>query len=353
MKARPTKTNKYSFYLILGLLALATTYVMWGYLAMLFLALVVVMVFEPVFEWLRARIKHSGLASFLTTLIFLIVMVIPLGFLVSVALTQASELISMMSYQLAKVEWSKSGMVQLAENIYPGLGNQLEEVIVNQQNQLIQMVQSAAQGLGQIVTKGVLPIVASGAKAIFDGVIFIMLLIYLFPVKKKLFERIKGLSPLDKTRTELLVRRFEQMVGVTIKSTLLVGLVQGTLGAIMLTILGVKASALWGLMMAIAAFIPLGSGLVWWPIGISLILTGWWVKGIIWIGFGLLVISTMDNVVRSKVISQGESALPELVTFLSVLGGMQVFGFLGFILGPIISILFLTALEFYRQDRKI
>ena len=81
-----------------------------------------------------------------------------------------------------------------------------------------------------------------------------------------------------------------------------------------------------------------------------MIVMGQWVQGIVLLVWGALVISSVDNVVRPKVMGQGEEGLPEVVTLISVLGGIRVFGFLGFIYGPLVVGLCLTAVQIYREQ---
>lgn len=348
-----TWLSKYSFYLVLLLLGAGSLYVIWNYLGLMFLALILVIVFEPLFEQLKRKTKREGVAALLTTLIVLGVLIIPMGLLVGLAVQQAHVLIISISSQVAWNQLQQSELLIWLQHQVPDVGKALGGLLEAQQGQLTTLIGSLAQNLGQVVTKGIIPIVAGTVQAIANSIIFIILLAYLFPIKKKLFKVLADLSPLDKKHTARFIRRFEVVIRATVKSTLFVGLVQGVLGAVMLTILKVPGAAVWGLMMGLAAFIPLGSGIVWWPIGIILILTGQWISGLIWLGYGLLVISTVDNVVRSKVLGAGESALPELVTLLAVLGGVQAFGFVGFMLGPVIVAMFITALQVYLEEKVL
>lgn len=346
-----TWLSRYSFYLVLLLLGIGSFYVIWNYLSLVFLALILVIVFEPMYEQLKRRVKREGLAALLTTLLVLGVLIIPMGLLIGLAVQQAHILVLSISSQIAWNELEQSQLMVWLQNQVPDVGKALEGLLQAQQGQLTSLISTLAQNLGQVVTKGIIPVVAGTVQAIANVVIFIILLGYLFPIKKKLFKTLSDLSPLDSRHTVRFIRRFEVVIRATVKSTLFVGLVQGLLGAIMLTVLHVPGAAVWGLMMGLAAFVPLGSGLVWWPIGIILILSGQWIQGLIWLIYCILVVSTADNLVRSKVLGSGESALPELVTLLSVLGGVRAFGFVGFILGPVIVAMFITALQVYLEEK--
>ncbi|OGV96188.1 hypothetical protein A2W24_05100 [Microgenomates group bacterium RBG_16_45_19] len=346
-----TWTPRHSFYLVLGALGLASLYVAWDYLGLMFLAVILVIVFEPVYDYLLSKVKRPAWAALLTTLTVLGVIVVPLAVLVGLAVQQARLLVIGISSQIAWQTWQQSQIMVGLERWAPEIGQQIETALQSQEGQVTQLIQTMAQSLGQVVTKGIIPAVTGTVQVVADSLIFVLFLGYLFPVKKQLFSRLASLSPLAKGHHARFMRRFEVVIRATVKSTLLVGLVQGVMGAVMLTILKVPGAAVWGLMMGLAAFIPLGSGVIWWPIGVILILSGRWLTGLIWLGYGILVISTVDNVIRSRVLGTGESALPALLTLMAVLGGVKAFGFMGFILGPIIVALFLTALQVYLEER--
>lgn len=182
-------------------------------------------------------------------------------------------------------------------------------------------------------------------------------LYYFLMEGRNLVSRVMYLSPLKNSHEKLLVDKFVSMTRATVKGALVVGLVQGVIAAMVFMIAGVPSASIWGGLVMLFSLIPLlGSGIVWLPIGIVLLLIGHLWQGMLVITMGFGVISTIDNFIRPKLVGSGVQMHPLLVLF-ATLGGLSMFGFFGFIIGPIIMALFLTlwdiyAIEFRRQLKK-
>ena len=131
----------------------------------------------------------------------------------------------------------------------------------------------------------------------------------------------------------------------------LAALGQGTLAGLGYTIAGVKAPVLFGAITALLALIPMGATLVWFPIGIMLILTDQPWPGIGLLLWGFLVVSTVDNVIRPLVIS-GASRVPFLVVLFGVLGGLSAFGAVGLFLGPVILAVLLSVWQAWLRQQQ-
>jgi len=125
---------------------------------------------------------------------------------------------------------------------------------------------------------------------------------------------------------------------------------QGVLGGLAFWILGVPNPILWATILAFICMIPIaGSFFVWLPVSIYLVMTDHWGKAILLGLWGLLVISTIDNVLRPKLI-KNQTKLHELFVFFSVLGGISVFGLLGIVFGPVILAITLGLLQTFKQE---
>jgi predicted PurR-regulated permease PerM len=141
-----------------------------------------------------------------------------------------------------------------------------------------------------------------------------------------------------------------ELIGVTISSGLLVAAIQGLLGGLLFWALGIHASVLWGVTMAMLAFLPLiGPWLVWGPAGLVLILSGSTGRGITLLVLGFLLVSGVDNVLRPILIAD-RSQLHGLMVFISILGGISAFGLLGVVLGPLIVATAVGLMKGYRES---
>ena len=178
---------------------------------------------------------------------------------------------------------------------------------------------------------------------------FIMLftMFYFFRDGPLLLRRLHQLSPLE-PRYELgLIERFVSVSRATIKGTLFIGLIQGTLGGITLWAFDFSSPALWGVVMVVLSIIPLvGTWMVLYPAGLFEILTGNLWSGIAIVLITALIISSVDNILRPYLVGR-DTGMHDLLVFFSTLGGLSVFGVMGFIIGPVLAALFVSLLEFY------
>lgn len=144
--------------------------------------------------------------------------------------------------------------------------------------------------------------------------------------------------------------RFIMISRATLKGSLVVAIVQGSLVGITLSIAGVPSAVLWGLVAVFFSLIPMiGTAIIWVPAGIiSLIMGNVW-QGLFILITGALLISTIDNFLRPKLVGN-ETSLHPLLVFFSSLGGIFAFGLAGFLLGPVVVVLFTTLLDMYKSE---
>jgi predicted PurR-regulated permease PerM len=158
---------------------------------------------------------------------------------------------------------------------------------------------------------------------------------------------IKKLLPFSEQQKDKLEERVKEMVIAAIYGGLAVAVAQGILGGIAFYTFGLPSPAFWGTVMAIFSLVPLfGCTTIWLPTGIYLLITGSIAKGIGFLVYCVVFITSIDNIIKPLVIG-GRTKLHTLLVFFSVLGGINFFGFVGFILGPLITALCLSLLEIY------
>ena len=184
--------------------------------------------------------------------------------------------------------------------------------------------------------------------------VFVMLHLLFFLLRDgdTLLAYLRRAMPLPPEQQQVLFDRFTSTVRGVLKGDFVVAAVQGILGGLIFWVLGIGAPILWGALMAVLSLLPvLGTGLVWAPAAIYLLLTGSVWKGIVLLVFGTLVISTIDNVLRPLLVGTDVN-MPSYVVLVSTLGGIAIFGVNGFIIGPLVAVLFLTAWDMYLQVRE-
>ena len=183
-----------------------------------------------------------------------------------------------------------------------------------------------------------------------DIFITLFTMFYFFMDGESLLRRIRYLFPVRTQYFDFISSRFLLITRATITGTLVIGVIQGTLGAITLLIFGIRAWLLWGFIMVILAILPLlGAWLVLIPAGIIQLLLG-----NLWQGVGILItsfilISNIDNVIRPRLVGRG-AKMHDLLIFFSTLGGLSLFGVSGFITGPVIASFFVSVIDIYETE---
>ena len=158
--------------------------------------------------------------------------------------------------------------------------------------------------------------------------------------------------PLHSAQRRALAQKFIAVVRATIKGNMIVAIVQGGLGGLIFWGLGIGGAVLWGVSMAFFSLLPaVGTGLVWVPVAIYLFATGAMVKAGILVFCGLFVIGMVDNVLRPILVGR-DTRMPDYVVLISTLGGLQLFGLSGFVIGPVIAALFLAVWEIFIALRR-
>ena len=158
--------------------------------------------------------------------------------------------------------------------------------------------------------------------------------------------------PVERAITERLAERFLGIVRATIKGTGVVALVQGALATITLMIAGVPSALLFGVITAIFALVPvIGSGAVWLPAGVWLLLAGDYWQGLFVLLTGFFIISSSDNVLRPILVGR-DTGIPDWIILVTTLGGISLVGISGIVLGPLVAGLFLASWSILREQRE-
>ncbi len=180
--------------------------------------------------------------------------------------------------------------------------------------------------------------------------IMIYILFFLFKDGNAWYAKIIHILPLGDRKEKYLFKQFASMVRAVFKGSFIIAIVQGLLGMLLFAFVGIPSPVVWGALMMLLAFIPaVGPALVWAPAGVILWITGDVMSAIVVFAVGVLVISMIDNILRPILMGK-DTALPDLLIFLSVLGGLSTFGMAGIIIGPVIATLFVAVWELFEKD---
>ena len=312
------------------------------------LAAVFVGLFYPLYGWfLRVFRNRKSLSSLVCCLILLLGLLMPVFIVANLVSGEAIHF-----YQNAEQTVEKliqQGNESLLKNIKEHkLIRKLNLDKIDWQSSIQESAKAAAKLLATVInkaSKGTFQLLANLFLTFFA-------MYYFFRDGDKLIQRLKYLSPLADKYKEALIFRFISVSRATIKGTLLVGLIKGFIGGFTFWIFGIASPVLWGVVMVILSIIPmLGSWIVMIPAAIIMIVIGQIGKGIALFLISTLIISSVDNILGPRLVARG-SGMHDLLIFFSILGGISMFGVMGFIVGPIIAALFLSILDVYSIEFK-
>ncbi|MCD1633901.1 AI-2E family transporter [Martelella mediterranea] len=210
----------------------------------------------------------------------------------------------------------------------------LEELQGRLDAALVEVTQWAAPqalGLGQ----GAIRIIANAG-------VLLYILFFLLRDGAALSATVRKSSPLTPRQTEQFLDKFSRVITATVRGSVVIALVQGTIGGIVFWLLGMDGALLWGVVMAFLSLLPvIGAAAVWVPAAFYLLLSGDVIKGLILLATGILVISLVDNLLRPPLVGKG-ARMPDYLILVSTLGGITLMGVNGFVVGPLIAALFVT-----------
>ena len=190
-------------------------------------------------------------------------------------------------------------------------------------------------------------IVKNTALFIFHLGVTILAMFYFYRDGASMVARLRELLPFELSRRDQMISESQSLILASVTSSLAAALAFGVLGSVAFAVMGIKTPIFWGVMMGFFSFVPLvGSGLIWVPIGVSLMASGHLGRGIILLLLCAAIIGVVDNIMRPWLIS-GRAEMGGLMVFIGVLGGIAAFGLLGVVLGPVIVALMASLLDIY------
>ena len=306
-------------------------------------AAVLVIVFYPVHKRLVNRIRRRGLSALISSLLVVLIVVLPLTFLtIALANDMAVAARSLPSHFNQLTYAPVAGKVSKWIQDHAAVDTQRSQEFVADQ----------LQNAGAAVLKQSIGLMGNLLSGIVKTFFVIFTMYYLFRDGDKIVAALPAALPLKKSQSAAIIARATQVVSASVYGVVTIAMIQGLLGGLAFWILGIPAPILWALVMTFVCMIPIaGSFLIWLPASIYLMMTGHWTKAIFLILWGTLIISTIDNFLRPRLI-KNQTKLHELFVFFSVLGGISVFGLLGIVLGPVVLAITLGLLNTFHQDDR-
>lgn len=327
-----------AFYILLGAAALVV-FLMWlPFLKLVALGAILAVLFLPVYRNISKRSGNELLASWLTIIIILLIVIVPLYIIGQLLFNELYSLIGRVT---------ESGGINTQD-----LVSRLPESLQGPAGSFFNDLGAKISDIAGTAFESAAGIASNVANFFISFFLVFFTTYYLLRDGENFKKFMAGIFPLSEQHENMLVSRLEQAISGVVKGSFLVALSQGTVATIGFLIFGVPAAFLWGAFTVLAALVPtVGTALSVVPAVLYLLATGHVGQGIGLAIWGAVAVGLIDNVISPKLIGSRTNVHPLLILF-GVLGGLQLFGFIGFLLGPIIMAVFVTLLDIYRTDLK-
>lgn len=303
-------------------------------------------VWYPLHVRLLARLRRPSLTALVSTLLVVVILLVPL---VAIARGVVYE-VSLLRQILSERDFGPGGWTgyagELAQKAEQWASRWVDLSDLNLRAQAVARLQQ----FSAFVVGRAGALLGNVTSFVVDMVIAFFTLYFLFREGTRIRDTVAEFMPLRREQFDHLFAGFSATLAATIYGGLAVAVVQGTLLGLSFWVLGITAPLFWGLAGMLLSLLPVvGTSLIWIPAVIYLWSTGHWVQAIVlalWCG---LVVGSVDNVLRPFLIA-GQVRLHTLPLFLSLLGGVQVFGLLGLFFGPVVLAVTITLLQMLREE---
>jgi len=343
----PVSLESRYFLLIFCISAIFLGRILWPFWSILVLSFLLASLFRPTYLLLKDKQLSASFASILTCILIVVLVFIPLLLFIGALSNEAFSL-----YQ-----WGRDA----------GLGLKIHSFL--QESPMATQFQTYLQGLGlkfeaTQLTDNLSSLVKTGALFLYNQAsswaanilqflaLFCMMILVIFFLlidQERLVAFLIRLSPLPDHEDRLLLAKFEEIANAILKGNIVCGLIQGVIAGSLFAILDLNAPILWGCVMAFLAFLPIfGIGLVMIPAALIMVINGRPGVGLFLFLFYMLLSFSVEYALKPKMVGD-QVKMHTLLVFLSLMGGLAVYGVLGIIYGPLIITAFLTLSDLYLE----
>jgi predicted PurR-regulated permease PerM len=320
-------------------------YFLRNYFVLVVVAAVGAYLFTPLFNWFNRRLG-AGLSATCTLLSALVIVAVPIGLLVLLAIVQISRMVSSVADWVKTTDPSTLGdkVLHLVNDVaarVPFLHITLTA------EALRKAMISGAQHLGQWLLQFLQGAAGGVAGGVAQAIIFLYVFVALLVNREKVRTLIGQLNPLGDEVTDLYLRKAGAMVRGTVNGQFVIALCQGVAGAASIYVAGFHHGFfIFAILLTALSIIPLGGGIVTIPFGIGMIFYGNVVGGAFIVLWHLLVVTNIDNFLRPILVPK-DARLNSALMLLAVFAGIAMFGPWGIVIGPVLMILIVTTVDVY------
>ena len=298
-------------------------------------ALALAILFAPLYRWIESRVKRPNVAAMICVLVVGVIVVVPVTFVAARIISEGARGAETVKTMVESGAWRRT--VEANPRIAP-VSHWIER-----QFDLPELVKNATAWLTKIAAS----FVRGSVMQLIGITLTLYILFYFLRDRDAALKSLRSRSPLSHTDMNRMFSDVSDTVYATLYGTLAVAIVQGTLGGLMFWWLGIEAPLLWGVVMALLAVVPvMGAFVVWIPVVLYLAAEGSWGKALILALWGLLIVGTVDNLLRPIWVGS-RLKLHTVLVFISMVGGLLWFGPGGLILGPLVLTVTTALLEIW------
>ena len=303
-------------------------------------ALALAVLFAPLYRLLEKKIKHPNLTATICVLAAVLIVVVPAAFVAQRILGEAASGAETVKTMIESGEWHR------VLDAHPRMAP--VELWIEQQFNLPEIINNAASWL----TSTAASFVQGSVLQLIGVVLTFYILFYFLRDRSAILDTLRSLSPLSAADMNRIFDGISDTVHATVYGTFAVSLVQGILGGLMFWWLDLPAPLLWGVVMALLAVVPvLGAFVIWIPAAIFLFLDGSEGKALLLTLWGAIVVGGIDNLLYPMLVGS-RLKMHTILAFVSIVGGLIVFGPSGLILGPVMFTVTRILLEIWSSQNK-
>ncbi|MHB8910449.1 MAG: AI-2E family transporter [Syntrophales bacterium] len=337
------KNTNILFSVLLGGVTLLFLYLLKPFFFPIFWAAVIAGIFHPFYRWINRRMNSPTLSTMIVFLVIAVLILLPAGIVGKLVFNESLQLYGTLSPD-------KKNINQSFEHVIDAIADTpLADLFHVNKKFLMAKTEEVVRSIANYIFVNLTALTQNTLALLVQFAIMLYTLFFFIRDGDKFLRMAMRIFPLGMGREKLLYDRFRVTARSTLKVTLIIGGIQGILGGIVFFITNIEGALIWGLLMIVMAIVPVvGCSIIWGPAGVLMLLTGHIWEGVLILVFGVAVISMIDNLLRPVLIGKDVEMHPLLI-FLSTLGGIVLFGFSGFVIGPIITSLLLAIWEMYDE----
>jgi len=346
-----TRTQLFTVFFFAALLfLLAQLYnVFAGFLAPIAWAIILALLFQPIYLLtLRLTGERRGLSAAILTALIVLVVAIPATLLSGLLAREGATLLGRTSRML-----ESGGLTSFVDAVRASfVGQFFERALPHFEDLEIDLNSVAASlvnGAGSLLVANLGGMAKNLAVLALDLFVVLFTVFFLFRDGDRMYESLLGLIPMEQSHKEAVLSRLQDMLSAVVRGMALTAVVQAVVTGIGVLLVGLPFAAFLGVLAGFLSLLPFGPPIVWMACALYLFVQGSVARGIFLTVYGLLVVGTVDNLIRPILIG-GRARIPTVMLFFGIIGGLEAYGFLGIFLGPVLIATLAAFVQIYRDE---